>query len=1121
MNPAAKSFSPSTTKEVARRHPASTSWNPTASEFIPGQATDVEIKNDVDKRPKALPLTPTANEVTPTFVRGSHAVGSKKQLALSEKAPEFILGNLCESGDQATQSKSIPVAKASSSDRLKHGLVANRFVLSKQEDAIMHGHSSKPSLRVAVNEFVPGAGSQNKDSTTSYTEYQEVASSQLQPEAAQFYPQDNFSTRAAHGALVETSATKQQCSSGSLDASAKSYFFSRSDMQLQNNDTSDVRIKPKPLCRFFQQGACRHGLQCHFSHDLQSERSLSKGVRPPTLDTNDKDSTRQQDAKGEDHHVVVDEGIRCRFGPGATVLTLHLGQNDEAINVQGSKRILISGLDSEVTDFDVEARLSTFGPIAAMVRKHPTYAYCTYEHSGHATQAADSLNGTVQSTWSGLSNMGAKDAKKGQVKQRNKSKGRKSAFVSVVLVAETGSTVSSSRNATVKVQWYAPSRVAWLHFRQKTQAQKAARACQGKVFSGRTISCRFQLPSFNQTTSFSVWVGGLAENVNKDQFAKFVAKHSNGVKPESIQLERASFHDLDGAQAVRNLLLSKGGLLVQFDEDKDNYRFSHILKRKALAKFAKNEDAARACAYFRSTDRVPELGGTKVHCQRVFSAKFTLPTYIFALVQDACRNTIQCRLRDSSSPAQDIRFKIFNNPNLTSSLLLQADNAKKLASLKNELSDKVDGVLILDPCCTKEQKVPLWKDFFASKDTATRVMDQVVQRFGQGAVAVLFHRRRREVRLFARDSLLDRARDLVGKFLTAMKPIASAVPIGSGQYKFLLVGGKDVLDKLITLARANVSLNLKHQSLLVEGNAKDARRAVACLVRMMCSESSSAPKEGDEELCPVCFCSPEEDAIALACEHSYCRDCFLAVCGVGRQTCDFPIQCLAEGCSQAVSLEELDNFLPRPEYLSLLRSAVDNHVTSNISKYQFCLSAGCSGIYTLPLQGDPSSRTATCCTCQMILCTSCKVQEHEGLTCQQYKIAKLPPTQLRNHIVEEILTLRCPRCSCAFLDFDGCFALTCSNCKCGFCGWCLKDCGYDAHAHVKTCPSKPPEARNEAYFGTKDQFQEAQRKRRRRELIGFLQKLDSVEEQQAALFSLRQDLKDLGLNDVTMGSLQT
>ena len=62
-------------------------------------------------------------------------------------------------------------------------------------------------------------------------------------------------------------------------------------------------------------------------------------------------------------------------------------------------------------------------------------------------------------------------------------------------------------------------------------------------------------------------------------------------------------------------------------------------------------------------------------------------------------------------------------------------------------------------------------------------------------------------------------------------------------------------------------------------------------------------------------------------------------------------------------------------------------------------------------------------------------------------------------IVEEHLTWKCPRPDCrqAFFDFQGCTALECSRCPCHFCGWCLQDCGGDAHDHVRQCPAKPPD----------------------------------------------------------------
>ena len=81
-------------------------------------------------------------------------------------------------------------------------------------------------------------------------------------------------------------------------------------------------------------------------------------------------------------------------------------------------------------------------------------------------------------------------------------------------------------------------------------------------------------------------------------------------------------------------------------------------------------------------------------------------------------------------------------------------------------------------------------------------------------------------------------------------------------------------------------------------------------------------------------------------------------------------------------------------------------------------------------------------------------------------------------IVDNLLVLRCPRCTAVFADFDGCFALKCHRNACGaaFCAWCLQDCGADAHAHVQTCA----QGNGRGYYGTKEEFEEHHRLRRRR-----------------------------------------
>jgi hypothetical protein len=112
----------------------------------------------------------------------------------------------------------------------------------------------------------------------------------------------------------------------------------------------------------------------------------------------------------------------------------------------------------------------------------------------------------------------------------------------------------------------------------------------------------------------------------------------------------------------------------------------------------------------------------------------------------------------------------------------------------------------------------------------------------------------------------------------------------------------------------------------------------------------------------------------------------------------------------------------------------------------------------------------------------------------------------RKHIVDTILTLKCPRCSTAFADFDGCFALTCSSCTCGFCAWCLKDCETDAHACAAKCGAKYG---GRTYFGTQEQFNKHHDTRRLREVREYMNTL--VGPIRAATLKLcRADFNDFG-----------
>jgi len=119
----------------------------------------------------------------------------------------------------------------------------------------------------------------------------------------------------------------------------------------------------------------------------------------------------------------------------------------------------------------------------------------------------------------------------------------------------------------------------------------------------------------------------------------------------------------------------------------------------------------------------------------------------------------------------------------------------------------------------------------------------------------------------------------------------------------------------------------------------------------------------------------------------------------------------------------------------------------------------------------------------------------------------------RADIIDTILTLQCPRCSKAFDSFEGCFALHCRDtaghgCGVAFCGYCLSECGEDAHAHVGQCTHNT--AANKELFGTIEMFVKAQQLRRKKLVEEYLSKLPA-ELRARVKCAIAPDLYDLGI----------
>jgi RNA recognition motif-containing protein len=264
--------------------------------------------------------------------------------------------------------------------------------------------------------------------------------------------------------------------------------------------------------------------------------------------------------------------------------------------------VVISNLSLDISAYEIELRLSSYGSLRNLsVRSSADgatqYATATFTDSTSAEESSRALHGTSVDTW-------VKE-KSGNGKQR----------ISVLMKLS-----EAPGGAAVKVQWYAPSRAAFVHLRQRFEAEKVAKVCNGKELHGRVVSVKFQRPSLNQRTLFTAWMSNLAETVSKSNIVSFVQKNAK-CKVLSIDQGDLPFPEHQGPAIVEKLL-NRHGHLVSFQTSPCSPK---ELKRRALARFSDAKQAEEAARHFKQTSSIKELGGNRLFVQRMFSLKYTLP----------------------------------------------------------------------------------------------------------------------------------------------------------------------------------------------------------------------------------------------------------------------------------------------------------------------------------------------------------------------------------------------------------------------------------------------------------------------------------------------------------------
>jgi hypothetical protein len=218
--------------------------------------------------------------------------------------------------------------------------------------------------------------------------------------------------------------------------------------------------------------------------------------------------------------------------------------------------------------------------------------------------------------------------------------------------------------------------------------------------------------------------------------------------------------------------------------------------------------------------------------------------------------------------------------------------------------------------------------------------------------------------------------------------------------------------------------------------------------------------------CCVCYCELDEEWFELlGCSHAGCKQCLENMfCGAENGDSEYllPISCPSPEClpRSLWAFSDIVSITSERALSKIKKVSVDKFVLANKDRYKYCPNNGCNQILKIDKTTNKVGGFEVFCDqCSISYCFTCSeksqniVPMHFDSDCDE-NLRRLNPEiqDLVRHITDNILCIKCPLCKHQFLDFEGCFAISC-GCKATFCGYCLKlsKDSKATHEHVLVC----------------------------------------------------------------------
>lgn len=573
---------------------------------------------------------------------------------------------------------------------------------------------------------------------------------------------------------------------------------------------------------------------------------------------------------------------------------------------------------------------------------------------------------------------------------------------------------------SVVCSWFKPSRIVYLQYKNRFLARDAV-AVLGKnpYLCGRNVQVTLQDDTYAYLHKgppiHTVQI--LNVDINTDELQIWEWLHLD-YRPVKVILGRCSY-DISDDQAqkiVRDTLRGVGRL----DLWEVNISTSPT-KVKATARF-ESPEAARAAVEKLNGTRITQLGNSRLNLTHLVSVKFSILKAILDAIQ-ADLDQLKAQIWDAGYVGMKVYIPKEPWKDLVI-LRIYGEDARCVAQAKVAFERILEGNLVMNGDSVA------WHHFFA-KPEGINFLEQVQQ---ENQSFVYRDPRKRQLRLFGSAGSKKKLRDTILRRICDLSKTTYIIPIEAR----LRGSIHAIFHRIVTAIGAEKADLGGSTAITISGSKEEYDVALAML----------NGRSATSKACAVCWTEPVRP-IRTTCGHVYCSDCFENQCAAVNSESNIPIRCQGDACAcrHIFTNEELKSALTSTLYETVLQTSLSIFIRTKPEIFQYCCTPDCDHVYRTSATG----LVITCASCLALVCTSCQVVAHDGLSCAQYqRIANAGSAQFmawkRANNVKD-----CPKCKMPIEKTMGCNHIECMVCRAHICWVCMEVFGEsgDVYAHMR------------------------------------------------------------------------